>query len=136
MDGVEPGVRVRNGRRSSPAPAEPAADQGVRRHDCSLARVLSRRSGRGSHSESHFGHEIGVDRELLDWDKVVSYFRALEQSSDEIRVEELGKTVEGRPFIAATIAEPETLRNLDRYREIQRRLADPRITTGSRTPRS
>ena len=78
---------------------------------------------------SHFGHEIGVDRELLDWDKVVSYFRALEAASDEIRVEELGETVEGRPFIAGTIAEPETLRDLDRYREIQRRLADPRITS-------
>ncbi len=78
---------------------------------------------------SHFGHEIGVDRELLDWDKVVSYFRALEAASDEIRVEELGKTVEGRPLIAGTIAEPETLRDLDRYREIQRRLADPRITS-------
>ena len=78
--------------------------------------------------QSHFGHEIGTDRELLDWDKVVSYFRALEQSSDKIRVEELGKTVEGRPFIAATIAEPETLRDLDRYKEIQWRLADPRIT--------
>jgi hypothetical protein len=79
--------------------------------------------------KSHFGHEIGVDRELLDWDKVVSYFRALEKASDKIRVAELGKTVEGRPFIAATIAEPETLRDLDRYREIQRRLADPRLTT-------
>jgi len=78
---------------------------------------------------SHFGHEIGVDRELLDWDKVVSYFHALEKASDKIRVEELGKTVDGRPFIAATIAAPETLRDLDRYREIQRRLADPRITT-------
>ncbi len=78
---------------------------------------------------SHFGHEIGVDRELLDWEKVVSYFRALEKNSDKIRVEELGKTVEGRSFIAATIAEPETLRDLDRYREIQRRLADPRITS-------
>ena len=41
---------------------------------------------------------------------------------------ELGKTTEGRPFIAATIAAPETLRNLDRYREIQTRLADPRRT--------
>ncbi|HLM99817.1 MAG TPA: M14 metallopeptidase family protein [Bryobacteraceae bacterium] len=79
--------------------------------------------------KSHFGHEIGVDRELLDWDKVVSYFQALAAASDRIRVEELGKTVEDRPFIAATIAEPETLRNLDRYREIQRRLADPRITS-------
>jgi hypothetical protein len=80
---------------------------------------------------SHFGHEIGVDRELLDWDKVVSYFRALERNSDKIRVEDLGKTVEGRPFLAATIAQPETLRNLDRYREIQRRLADSRLTTAA-----
>jgi hypothetical protein len=79
--------------------------------------------------ESQFGHPIGIDRELLDWDKVVSYFRALQTASDEIRVAELGKTVEGRPFIAATIAEPETLRDLDRYRDIQRRLADPRITS-------
>ena len=79
--------------------------------------------------KSHFSHEIGVDRELLDWAKVVSYFHALAAASDRIRVEELGKTVEGRPFIGATIAEPETLRHLDRYREIQRRLADPRITS-------
>jgi len=79
--------------------------------------------------QSHFGHSIGVDRELLDWDKVVSYFHALEAASPGIHVEELGKTAEGRPFFAATIAEPETLRKLDRYHEIQRRLADPRITS-------
>jgi len=79
--------------------------------------------------QSHFGHEIGVDRELLDWDKVVSYFQALEKSSDKIRVDELGKTSEGRPFIAATISEPETLSHLEHYRDIQRRLADPRITS-------
>ena len=79
--------------------------------------------------QSHFGHEIGVDRELLDWDKVVSYFQALEKSSDKIRVDELGKTSEGRPFIAATISEPETLSHLQHYRDIQRRLADPRITS-------
>src|SRR5262245_39241805 len=74
--------------------------------------------------ESHFGHKMGADRKLLDWDKVVSYFRALEKSSDRIRVDDLGKSTEGRPFIAATIALPETLRNLDRYRDIQARLAD------------
>jgi len=79
--------------------------------------------------ESHFGHPIGVDRELLDWDKVVSYFQALARSSDKIRFKELGKTAEGRPFIAATIAAPATLRNLDHYLDIQTRLADPRKTT-------
>ena len=78
--------------------------------------------------KAHFGHEIGADRTVLDWNKVVAYFRALEKSSDRIRVEELGKSTEGRPFIAAWIAAPETLRRLDHYADIQRRLADPRIT--------
>src|SRR5580700_1623799 len=79
--------------------------------------------------ESHFGHKIGVDRELLDWDKVVSYFNLLAKSSDRIKVTEYGRTAENRPMIVATIADPETLRNLDLYKEIQRRLADPRLTT-------
>ena len=79
--------------------------------------------------ESYFGHPIGADRTVLDWDKVVSYFHVLGQNSDRIRIEELGKSTEGRPFIAAIIAQPETLRHLDRYQEIQRRLADPRQTS-------
>jgi len=78
--------------------------------------------------ESHFGHKIGADRTVLDWDKVVSYFRALEKNSDRIRVRELGKSTEGRPFIAATIAAPATLKRLDRYQWIQKKLADPRQT--------
>jgi Zinc carboxypeptidase len=76
--------------------------------------------------ESHFGHPIGIDRQLLDWNKVVSYFEVLAKSSDRIQVRELGKTTEGRPFIVATIASPETLRHTDRYLSIQQRLADPR----------
>ena len=51
---------------------------------------------------SHFGHAIGVDKELLDWDKVVSYFYLLAKNSDKIQVKEIGKTAEGRPMIAAT----------------------------------
>ena len=79
--------------------------------------------------ESHFGHRMGADRELIEWDEVVSYFRRLETESDRIVVRELGKSTEGRPFILATIADPDTLSNLDRYREIQARLADPRRTS-------
>jgi hypothetical protein len=79
--------------------------------------------------ERYFGHKIGADRTVLDWDRVVSYFQALEKSSDRIRVKELGKSTEGRPFIAATIAAPSTLRNLDRYIRVQSRLADPRATS-------
>src|SRR5260370_1682718 len=85
--------------------------------------------------ESHFGHPIGVDRELLDWDKVVSYFRALARSSDKIVVKELGKSTEGRPFIAATISSPETIRNLNHHLDIQTKLADPRNTTAPQDER-
>jgi hypothetical protein len=79
--------------------------------------------------ESHFGHPIGVDRELLDWEKVVSYYQELAKASDKIRFEELGKTAQGRPFVAVTISSASTLRNIDHYREIQAKLADPRRTT-------
>ena len=80
--------------------------------------------------ESHFGHPIGVDRVLLDWDQVVAYFQKLQKAApDRIRVKELGKSAEGRPFIEAIISSPETMRKLDSYQNIQRRLADPRITT-------
>ena len=79
--------------------------------------------------ESWFGHRMGADRQLVEWDKVVSYFYALAGASDKIRVAEYGRSAENRPLIVATIATPATLRNLDRFREIQRRLADPRITS-------
>ncbi len=79
--------------------------------------------------ESHFGHRMGADRKLVEWHQVVGYFRQLERVSDSVRVAELGKSTEGRPFIMVTIADPETLANLERYRTIQARLADPRQTS-------
>src|SRR6266849_803002 len=84
---------------------------------------------------SYFGHAIGADRTVLDWDKVVGYFQTLAKGSDRIRVEELGKTADGRPFIAATISDAATIKNLDRYREIQQRLSDPRKTTPTEAER-
>jgi hypothetical protein len=78
--------------------------------------------------ESHFGHAIGADRTVLDWERVVSYFRALEASSDRVLVREMGKTTEGRPLVVAIIAAPGTLKGLDRYQWTQKKLADPRVT--------
>jgi len=77
---------------------------------------------------TYFGHRMGEDRTVLDWSGVVSYFRALDEASDRVQVIEYGKSTEGRPMIAAFVAAPDTLKNLERYREIQERLADPRKT--------
>ena len=78
--------------------------------------------------DSWFGHRMGADRKLVGWDKVVGYFDALAAGTERVRVERIGSTVDGRPMIAVFIADGSTLRNLDRYRDIQARLADPRRT--------
>lgn len=76
--------------------------------------------------KTHFGHDVTEDRKLLDWEKVVSYFRALERASPKIKIVEYGKSTLGRPLIAAILAPPDTLTNTARYQEITRKLADPR----------
>jgi hypothetical protein len=76
-----------------------------------------------------FGFKPGTDRKLADWSELTTYFKSLARQSDRIRYNEVGKTTEGRPFITITISAPENLARLAHYQEIQRKLADPRITT-------
>ncbi len=78
--------------------------------------------------QEHFGHEMGEDRRLVPWQGVVDYFRKLEAASPSLQVAELGPTTEGRPLIAVTIADAQTISDLDRFRAIQAGLADPRAT--------
>ena len=74
--------------------------------------------------ETWFGHRIGADRQLLDWERVVSYFKALASSSDKIRVTEYGRSAENRPLIVAMIAARES--------ELLRRLRTPHANDAQR----
>jgi len=76
---------------------------------------------------SVIGFEPGTDRKLPTWKQVTDYFTALDKASPRVSVRTLGKTTLGRPFIVAFIGEPGTLANLERYRQIQRKLMDPRL---------
>ncbi len=76
---------------------------------------------------SVIGFEPGTDRKLPEWRQVVGYFQALDAASPRVAVRTLGKTTLGRPFIAAFIGDSATIADLPRYRELQRRLADPRF---------
>src|SRR5262245_43201639 len=72
------------------------------------------------------GFTPGDDRKLASWSQVVEYFQRLDQASDRLKFEELGKTTMGRPFVMATISAPENLARLDEFKKIQEQLADPR----------
>ncbi len=75
--------------------------------------------------EEHLGYGVGEDRKLADWPEIVDYFGKVAAASGRVRVEELGETTEGNPFILATISAPENLSRLDDLRRMQARLNDP-----------
>src|SRR6478609_7091000 len=72
--------------------------------------------------EQFFGFRIGSDNKLARWDRIVEYMKLVAGASDRVRYRELGKSTNGQPFIALEIASPETLKNLDRYKQLERKL--------------
>ena len=61
--------------------------------------VTGAASGAIPSPESHFGHEMGADKRLVEWNEVVRYFRRVADASDHVTFSELGKSTEGRPFV-------------------------------------
>ncbi|HKI01199.1 MAG TPA: M14 family zinc carboxypeptidase [Thermoanaerobaculia bacterium] len=76
------------------------------------------------------GHLAGAPDELSRVADVHGYFRRLDEASDRVRVQVIGTSEEGREILLAMVSDAENLADLDRYKDIAARLADPR-----RTPR-
>src|SRR5687767_9124286 len=76
--------------------------------------------------EEVLGFVPGDDRKLASWNQIVEYFERLDQSSDRVIFETLGRTSMNKPFVMATISSPANLAKLDDYKQIQAQLADPR----------
>jgi hypothetical protein len=72
--------------------------------------------------EQFIGFKVGADNKLARWDKIVDYMKLVAAGSDRVRFRELGKTSQGNALIALEIAGPDTLKNLDRYKQLERRL--------------
>jgi hypothetical protein len=75
------------------------------------------------------GLQIGADRVLADYRQITEYFRALDAASDRVRLVSLGPTTLGADMVMAVISSEANLRNLPKYKEIARKLADPRGLT-------
>src|SRR5256885_5307796 len=72
--------------------------------------------------EQFLGFQVGADNKLIRWDKIVEYMKLAAASSDRVRYRELGKSTNNNPFIVLEISAPDTLKNLDRYKEMERKL--------------
>src|SRR5215218_8478510 len=75
--------------------------------------------------EAFLGHRVGEDRKLAPWPKVVEYLRLVDAASDRVSIESAGTSTLGNDMPVVILTSEANQRNLDRYREIARRLADP-----------
>jgi hypothetical protein len=73
--------------------------------------------------KQHFGFNIGDDYQLATYTQLIPYWQKLDKESDRMTLVEIGKTAEGRPHLMAIITSPENHKNLQKYKDISRRLA-------------
>src|SRR6476659_6033906 len=66
------------------------------------------------------------DKTFASWAQITDYFARLDKASNRVTVREIGKTTNGKPLIVAFISSPENIKNLEKYRRISAKLADPR----------
>jgi hypothetical protein len=76
--------------------------------------------------ESFFGFQMGTDKKLARWDKMVEYYHALDAASDRLRVVDMGPSTMGHPFLALFISSPANLSRLEELQQINATLSDPR----------
>ena len=85
--------------------------------------TIAQAQGKITSPKEFFGHNIGDDYWLANYDQFQSYWAKLDAESDRMQVFEIGKTAEGRPQLAAIVTAPANFAKLDRYKEIARKLA-------------
>jgi hypothetical protein len=76
--------------------------------------------------ERFFGFQMGADRKLARWDKLVEYYRLLDRESDRMQVVDMGPSTMGNPFLVLFISSPANLARLEEFRRMNATLADPR----------
>ena len=69
-----------------------------------------------------FGHDIGADYELPNYQQLSAYWKVLGKESNRIAVQSIGKTAEGRDQLMAIVSSPGNLRRREMYRQIAEKL--------------
>ena len=80
---------------------------------------------------AYLGFTPADDKTIADWKQITGYFARLDEESPKVKVMEIGRSTLGRPMIAAFISSADNIKRLDRFREINQKLADPRQINGN-----
>ena len=75
--------------------------------------------------KSVLGFQPTDDKTFADWSQVSNYFAKLDAASPRVKVQTLGKTTLGKPFIVAFISSEKNILGLEKYKKISQKLANP-----------
>ncbi len=78
--------------------------------------------------DKFLGHKVGEDRKLADYTQIKAYFEKLAQETNRLKLFTIGESVLKRPIVMAAISTADNLAKLDRWKEVTRKLRDPRVT--------
>jgi hypothetical protein len=81
--------------------------------------------------KSVLGFQPTDDKTIADWQQITDYFAKLDKASNRVSVKEIGKTTLGKPLIVAFISSSDNIKNLEKLRKINQKLADPRMISNS-----
>ena len=70
-----------------------------------------------------FGFQPGSDRNLFTYEELISYLQKLDEASDKLKMVDIGNSPEGRPMFIAFLSSADNIRNLDKLKSINKRLA-------------
>jgi len=76
--------------------------------------------------EAFLKFKVGADRKLADYSQIQAYFQKLDQESGKVKVLNIGVSTLNKPMIMAVITSEQNMGKLDSYREITKKLRDPR----------
>ena len=88
-----------------------------------LTASVAQAQGHVTTPKQHFGHAIGDDYWLPNYDQYESYLKTIARESNRAKLVEIGKTAEGRTQYTLIVSAPENIKNLEHYRQIEQRLA-------------
>ena len=75
--------------------------------------------------KSVLGFQPTDDKTIADWSQITNYFSILDTKSDRVLVKEIGKSTLGKPLIVAFISSANNIKNLEKLRQINAKLANP-----------
>jgi hypothetical protein len=95
--------------------------------------ILAQRRARASANavapspKSVLGFAPGDDRTIADWGQITDYFARLDKASDRVLIQTIGESTLKRRMIVAFISARENLLTLNKYKELQHKISDPRM---------